>query len=79
MQSGLDPSAYSLLTRNTVTRLDPARINMDLLVDVIKYLGTDTQYSCIQGAVLVFLPGLSHIQELYELLTSDRHFADKKR
>ena len=59
--------------------MDPNRINMDLLVDILKYLSTEETYASIQGAVLVFLPGLSHIQELHELLTSDRHFADKKK
>ena len=70
---------YTLKTRNTVTRMDPDRINMDLVVDLISYLDRDPEYSGMDGAVLVFMPGLSHIQELYELLTSDRRFRDKSR
>ena len=78
-QSGLDPRHYSLRTRNTVTRLDPSRINMDLVLDLLLYVSKNEEFAAMQGSVLVFLPGLSHIQELYELLVGDRHFADKKK
>lgn len=33
----------------------------------------------MDGAVLVFLPGLAHIQQLYDLLSSDKRFRDKNR
>lgn len=32
------------------------------------------QFTEVDGAVLVFLPGLAHIQQLYELLSSDKRF-----
>lgn len=78
-QSGLDSGTYSLKTRNTVTRMNPNRINIELVVELLCHLDRDPAYGQVDGAVLVFMPGLSHIQELYELLTSDRRFADKSR
>ena len=36
-------------------------------------------YCDIEGAVLVFLPGLADIQELYEILTTQRLFSDPKK
>lgn len=37
------------------------------------------QFAEVDGAVLVFLPGLAHIQQLYDLLCSDKRFRDKHR
>lgn len=37
------------------------------------------QFAEVDGAVLVFLPGLAHIQQLYDLLYSDKRFRDKNR
>lgn len=37
------------------------------------------QFAEVNGAVLVFLPGLAHIQQLYDLLSSDKRFRDKNR
>lgn len=37
------------------------------------------QFAEVDGAVLVFLPGLAHIQQLYDLLCSDKRFRDKNR
>lgn len=32
------------------------------------------QFKNIEGAVLIFLPGLAHIQQLYDLISTDRRF-----
>jgi len=75
-RSGLDADKYKLKTRSTVTRMYPDRVNMEIIVELLKFLDSDPEMSRVEGAVLIFLPGLAHIQELYELLTSDRQFAD---
>ena len=46
---------------------------------MLKYLENAAPYSDIDGAVLIFLPGMADIQELYEILTTERHFRDPKR
>ena len=38
--------------------------------ELLRALETSPQYSCIKGAVLVFMPGFSHIQELFDLLST---------
>lgn len=37
------------------------------------------QFTEVDGAILVFLPGLAHIQQLYDLLSSDKRFRAKDR
>ena len=78
-QSGLDASSYTLKTRNICTRLDPDRINMELIVDLLSHLDTDPVLSAVEGAVLVFMPGLSHIRELHDLLQSDPRFNNTEK
>ncbi|XP_053396907.1 ATP-dependent RNA helicase dhx29-like [Mercenaria mercenaria] len=78
-QTNLSADKYSLKTRNTITRMNMKRINMDLIVDILVYLNKSDHYSHLDGAVLIFLPGLADITELYETLNSDRKFADHKR
>ncbi|XP_038045525.1 ATP-dependent RNA helicase DHX29-like [Patiria miniata] len=77
-ESGLDPDSYSKRTRQVLTRLNWDRINMDLIMELIFFLGEDSSYRSIGGAVLVFMPGLANIQELYELLQSDSRFPSSK-
>ncbi|XP_041377574.1 ATP-dependent RNA helicase DHX29-like [Gigantopelta aegis] len=78
-QTELSPDKYSLRTRNAVTRLNVDRINMDLVMELLNHLTKDEEFHQVDGAVLVFLPGLSDIQELYENLQSDRLFSDPNR
>ncbi|XP_033625049.1 ATP-dependent RNA helicase DHX29-like [Asterias rubens] len=77
-ESGLDPDLYSKRTRQVVTRLNQDRINMDLIVELISFLDQDPLYGGIDGAILIFMPGLANIQELYELLQTDSRFPEKK-
>lgn len=106
---GPDLDHFSSRTRHVLQYMNPNKINMDLLVDLIAYLGTESCPGCsgstgflvcvmslrsvfflsmpdksqqfveVDGAVLVFLPGLAHIQQLFDLLTSDKRFRDKNR
>ncbi|KAH3725266.1 hypothetical protein DPMN_051100, partial [Dreissena polymorpha] len=77
--SGLSVEKYSLKTRNTISRMNLKKINVDLIVDLLVHIDTSPSYAGQDGAVLVFLPGLADITELYEILTTDRRFTDKNR
>ena len=46
---------------------------------MLVYLEVSEQFRHVEGAVLVFLPGLSDITELYENLKSDRRFYDSSK
>ena len=104
---GPDLDHFSSRTRHVLQYMNPNKINMDLLVELIAYLGTkhhharviqhrvpessvkclyfdalpdkSPQFVELDGAILVFLPGLAHIQQLYDLLSSDKRFKDKNR
>ncbi|XP_069026019.1 ATP-dependent RNA helicase DHX29 [Embiotoca jacksoni] len=76
---GPDLDHFSSRTRLVLQYMNPNKINMDLLVDLVYYLDKAPQFADLGGAVLVFLPGLAHIQQLYDLLSSDKRFRDKNR
>ncbi|XP_057674377.1 ATP-dependent RNA helicase DHX29 isoform X2 [Corythoichthys intestinalis] len=76
---GPDLDHFSSRTRQVLQYMNPNKINMDLLVELISYLDKAPQFTALDGAVLVFLPGLSHIQQLFDLLSSDKRFKDKNR
>ncbi|XP_060558929.1 ATP-dependent RNA helicase dhx29-like [Ruditapes philippinarum] len=78
-QTNLSADKYCLKTRNTITRMNMKRINLDLIVDSLIYLEKSEQFHHVHGAVLIFLPGLADITELYEMLNSDRKFTDHKK
>uniref|UniRef100_A0A8C9Z803 ATP-dependent RNA helicase DHX29 n=1 Tax=Sander lucioperca TaxID=283035 RepID=A0A8C9Z803_SANLU len=71
---GPDLDHFSSRTRQVLQYMNPNKINMDLLVDLIDYLDKSPQFAEMDGAVLVFLPGLAHIQQVYDLLSSDKRF-----
>ncbi|XP_076614901.1 ATP-dependent RNA helicase DHX29 [Chaetodon auriga] len=76
---GPDLDHFSSRTRQVLQYMNPNKINMDLLVELIDYLDKSPQFAQVDGAVLVFLPGLAHIQQLFDLLSSDKRFRDKNR
>ncbi|XP_054612311.1 ATP-dependent RNA helicase DHX29 [Dunckerocampus dactyliophorus] len=76
---GPDLDHFSSRTRQVLQYMNPNKINMDLLVELIDYLDKSPQFAQLDGAVLVFLPGLAHIQQSYDLLSSDKRFRDKNR
>uniref|UniRef100_A0A8C4ZKH8 ATP-dependent RNA helicase DHX29 n=1 Tax=Gadus morhua TaxID=8049 RepID=A0A8C4ZKH8_GADMO len=69
---GPDLDHFSSRTRHVLQYMNPNKINMELLLDIIDYLDKSPQFSCMDGAILVFLPGLAHIQQLYDLLSNDK-------
>ncbi|XP_030210763.1 ATP-dependent RNA helicase DHX29 isoform X3 [Gadus morhua] len=76
---GPDLDHFSSRTRHVLQYMNPNKINMELLLDIIDYLDKSPQFSCMDGAILVFLPGLAHIQQLYDLLSNDKRFRIKDR
>ncbi|KTF86856.1 hypothetical protein cypCar_00013871 [Cyprinus carpio] len=89
--SGLDLGPeldhFSKRTRHVLQYMNPNKINMDLILDILEYLGNirhilyykSPQFRDVDGAVLIFLPGLAHIQQLYDLVTTDKRFSSKDR
>ena len=47
--------------------------------EILTLLDTSDDYAQHDGAVLVFMPGFAHIQDLYDLLATDKRFSDKRR
>ncbi|GFS24549.1 ATP-dependent RNA helicase DHX29-like, partial [Elysia marginata] len=78
-RTDLSSDKYCLRTRNAVSRLNLNRINLDLISDLLMHIESSSPFCEIKGAVLIFLPGLADIQELYEMLTTQRHFSDPAR
>ncbi|KAI5099549.1 ATP-dependent RNA helicase DHX29 [Silurus meridionalis] len=70
---------FSGRTRHALQHMNPNKINMELILELLQYLDNSPQFAAIDGAVLLFLPGLAHIQQLYDLLTTDKRFSSKKR
>jgi HrpA-like RNA helicase len=84
-----DYIGYSMSTRRSMDRVDEAKINYDLIEDVLMKLLVDTVPSDVlvppagaqlqSGAVLIFLPGIGEIRTLSERLQSNRILGDSKR
>ncbi|KAH0627943.1 hypothetical protein JD844_008535 [Phrynosoma platyrhinos] len=47
--------------------------------EVRSYIDRTPQFKNVGGAVLIFLPGLAHIQQLYDLIATDRRFDLRRR
>ncbi|XP_036878206.2 ATP-dependent RNA helicase DHX29 isoform X1 [Manis javanica] len=69
---------YSSRTQHALLYMNPHKINLDLILELLTYLDRSPQFRNIEGAVLIFLPGLAHIQQLYDLLSSDRRFFSER-
>ncbi|CAL1529712.1 unnamed protein product, partial [Lymnaea stagnalis] len=78
-RTNLAAEKYSLRTRNAVSRLNLHRINIDLIVELLKTLESSPLFKETPGAVLIFLPGLADIQELYDNLTTQRQFSNPSK
>ncbi|XP_052015619.1 ATP-dependent RNA helicase DHX29 [Apodemus sylvaticus] len=69
---------YSNRTQHAILYMNPHKINLDLILELLVYLDKSPQFRNIEGAVLIFLPGLAHIQQLYDLLSNDRRFYSER-
>ncbi|KAI4874272.1 hypothetical protein NFI96_028451, partial [Prochilodus magdalenae] len=67
---------YSKSVLKTLAAMDLDKINMDLLESVLEWI-VDGDHNYPPGAVLVFLPGLAEIKQLYEQLQSNRMFNNR--
>ncbi|KAJ7415041.1 hypothetical protein WISP_80048 [Willisornis vidua] len=76
--SGMDLAPYyakySSHTQQAILYMNPYKINLELILELLAYLDRSPQFKNIEGAVLIFLPGLAHIQQLYDLISTDRRF-----
>uniref|UniRef100_A0A8D0KJS2 ATP-dependent RNA helicase DHX29 n=1 Tax=Salvator merianae TaxID=96440 RepID=A0A8D0KJS2_SALMN len=70
---------YSSRTRQAIFYMNPYKINFDLVLELLAYLDRAPQFKNVEGAVLIFLPGLAHIQQLYDLISTDRRFNLRER
>ncbi|XP_040277188.1 ATP-dependent RNA helicase DHX29 [Bufo bufo] len=70
---------FSARTQHAVLYMNPNKINLDLILELLVFLDRSIQYRNVEGAVLIFLPGLADIQQLYDLLSSDKRFNDRRR
>ncbi|XP_067889108.1 ATP-dependent RNA helicase DHX29 isoform X2 [Heterodontus francisci] len=75
--SVLDLEKYSSRTCHAIQYMHPTKINVDLILELINFLEKSAQYRAVHGAVLVFLPGLAHIQQVHDHLTTDKRFQDR--
>ncbi|XP_028844467.1 putative ATP-dependent RNA helicase DHX57 [Denticeps clupeoides] len=69
-------SDYSKSVVKTLSALDFEKINFDLLENVLEWI-LEGDHNYPPGAVLVFLPGLAEIKQLYEQLQSNRMFNNR--
>lgn len=69
---------FSSRTQHAILYMNPHKINLDLILELLVYLDKSPQFRNIEGAVLIFLPGLAHIKQLYDLLSNDRRFYSER-
>ncbi|XP_077203241.1 ATP-dependent RNA helicase DHX29 isoform X2 [Paroedura picta] len=83
VSSGIDLGPYyqkfSSRTQQAIFYMNPYKINFDLILELLAYLDRSPQFKNMEGAVLIFLPGLAHIQQLYDLISTDRRFNLRER
>lgn len=58
--------------------MNPHKINLDFILELLAYLDKSPQVGNIEGAVLIFLPGLARVQQLYDLLSNDRRLYSER-
>ncbi|QDZ19660.1 P-loop-containing nucleoside triphosphate hydrolase [Chloropicon primus] len=61
---------YSSKTRRNLMRLNEEKIDYELIQELLVHIDDNFE----EGAVLVFLPGMAEINNMYDQLTSSYHF-----
>ena len=69
-------AGYKDTTKRSLRRVDEARINVDLVLDLLSLIGAGGGEG---GAVLVFLPGLGEISHIFDALMASAEFSDARR
>jgi ATP-dependent RNA helicase DHX29 len=79
--SGLNRSKYSDRTCIAVARMDTSRVNFEIIERLLLWLDDSkgSKYAGIEGAVLVFLPGVGEISALQNALLSTRTFSNRNK
>lgn len=72
-------TGYSKRTLNTLAKYDEYRIDYSLITKLIQRVAYDAHYHQFSKAILIFLPGISEIRQLNDILTSDPAFRDHWR
>ncbi|KAI5606345.1 putative ATP-dependent RNA helicase DHX57 isoform X1, partial [Silurus asotus] len=70
-------STCSKAVVKTLAAMDLDKINMDLVEGLLEWI-VNGEHSYPPGAVLVFLPGLAEIKQLYEQLQANRMFNNRR-
>ncbi|KAK9723068.1 hypothetical protein K7432_002175 [Basidiobolus ranarum] len=72
-----EATPYSTTTKNVLRRIDPYKINYELIILLLNRLCFEKQETEIpSGAILIFLPGMPEIRKLYDQLMADHKFSD---
>ncbi|EPQ63200.1 Bgt-1374 [Blumeria graminis f. sp. tritici] len=66
---------YSNNTRNTIMQLDEYRIDYELITQLLAKIATEKRLEVFSKAILVFLPGLAEIRQLYDILMGHATFS----
>eukprot|EP01060_Flectonema_neradi_P009141 TRINITY_DN16535_c0_g1_i1.p1 TRINITY_DN16535_c0_g1~~TRINITY_DN16535_c0_g1_i1.p1 ORF type:complete len:1150 (+),score=225.64 TRINITY_DN16535_c0_g1_i1:71-3520(+) len=59
-------------SRDTLLRLDQNTINNDLIIALVEFICFSDEYKDVEGAILIFLPGMQEINSLYDDFESVR-------
>lgn len=66
---------YSLTTQRTLAQYDYARLDYNLILRLTVAIATKPEFSEYCKAVLIFMPGISEIRRLHNLMLSTKTFA----
>ncbi|KAK5117179.1 hypothetical protein LTR85_008947 [Meristemomyces frigidus] len=72
-------TGYSKRTLNTLAKYDEYRIDYSLITKLIQRVAYDADYHQFSKAILIFLPGISEIRQLNDILTTNPAFRDHWR
>ncbi|XP_072164238.1 LOW QUALITY PROTEIN: putative ATP-dependent RNA helicase DHX57 [Diadema setosum] len=78
-QMTLRYSEYEMSTIKTLATIDPEKLNNDLIEELVKWIVDGDHEYPKDGAILIFLPGMGEISDLYEQLQSSLCGPRKKK
>ncbi|ELT89229.1 hypothetical protein CAPTEDRAFT_101871 [Capitella teleta] len=73
------PGIYNKLTLKTLAMIDFDKINNELIELLLEWIVDGPHQYPREGAVLVFLPGLAEIKQVYELLLTNPVFGGRNK
>lgn len=72
-----DLSRYRIKTIKTLEEFNEYRIPFELILQLLKKIATDASYREYSRAILVFLPGITEIWRLHNLITGEEQFRER--